>query len=76
MLNQDKENQIESLLYSDGLFSFTLYCGHSIIPNIPENAWKQGSTTFYSETKENKEFTLLVNCQFQRRNALCKIFDI
>ncbi|MFD0966849.1 sigma-E factor regulatory protein RseB [Seminibacterium arietis] len=59
MLNQDKENQIESLLYSDGLFSFTLYCGHSIIPNIPENAWKQGSTTFYSETKENKEFTFI-----------------
>ncbi len=56
---RDGDVTIETQLYSDGLFSFTLYSADSIIPNEAENAWKQGPLTFYSETREGKELTFI-----------------
>ncbi|PJG82184.1 sigma-E factor regulatory protein RseB [Caviibacterium pharyngocola] len=55
----DGDNTIESQLYSDGLFSFTVYRSDTIIPQEPENAWKQGPTTFYTENKNGKEMTFI-----------------
>ena len=55
----DGTNRLESQLFSDGLFSFTMYVSDSIIPDEPENAWRQGPTTIYSESKNNKEVTFI-----------------
>ncbi|TCP88803.1 MucB/RseB-like sigma(E) regulatory protein [Cricetibacter osteomyelitidis] len=58
--NDDYENTvIESQLYSDGLFSFTLYISPSELPDNYENSWKQGVHTIYSETLNGREITLI-----------------
>ncbi|WP_032093330.1 sigma-E factor regulatory protein RseB [Necropsobacter rosorum] len=63
LINSGREKNgditIETQLYSDGLFSFTLYSANTLIPNEPENAWKQGPITFYSETRGGKELTFI-----------------
>lgn len=51
--------RIEAELYSDGLFSFTLYRSSSILPNESRNGWWQGTRTFYSETIGENEFTFV-----------------
>ncbi|MFZ7282285.1 sigma-E factor regulatory protein RseB [Avibacterium avium] len=53
------EERIEAQLYSDGLFSFTLYRSSSILPNEEKNGWWNGTRTFYSETFGDNEFTLV-----------------
>ena len=58
-IEQDDNNHIESQFYSDGLFSFTVYVSNSIIADEGENSWKQGATTFYSETRGDKELTFI-----------------
>ena len=50
---------IESRLYSDGLFFFTLYVSDRILPQEQENLWNQGGNTIYSENSGNKEITLI-----------------
>lgn len=55
----NSEHLIESRLYSDGLFSFTLYVSDKILSNEQENVWKQGANTIYSENIGNKEVTLI-----------------
>ncbi len=55
----NSDNLIESRLYSDGLFSFTLYVSDKILPNEQENVWKQGANTIYSENIGDKEVTLI-----------------
>ena len=52
-------NVIESRLFSDGLFSFTLYVSNSILPTEQENVWRQGANTIYSENMNGKEITLI-----------------
>ncbi|HBO39491.1 MAG TPA: sigma-E factor regulatory protein RseB [Pasteurellaceae bacterium] len=56
---ENSNNIIESRLYSDGLFSFTLYVSNKILPDVQENVWKQGSNTIYSENIGEKEVTLI-----------------
>ncbi|MCK3657888.1 sigma-E factor regulatory protein RseB [Pasteurellaceae bacterium Pebbles2] len=56
---KDSENMIESRLYSDGLFSFTIYVADKIIPERQENLWQQGANTIYSENIGDKEITLI-----------------
>lgn len=58
-IEQEGKNLIESQFYSDGLFSFAIYLSNSIIDSKGENFWKQGATTFYSETRGNKELTFV-----------------
>ncbi|TDQ56631.1 MucB/RseB-like sigma(E) regulatory protein [Mesocricetibacter intestinalis] len=58
-VESDNNDRIESSLYSDGLFFFTLYVSDELLPNMQENVWKQGSYTIYSETINNKEVTLI-----------------
>ncbi|MFT0804980.1 sigma-E factor regulatory protein RseB [Avibacterium paragallinarum] len=53
------EQRIEALLYSDGLFSFTLYRSTAILPNDAQNGWWNGTKTFYSETFGENEFTFV-----------------
>lgn len=53
------DERTEAQLYSDGLFSFTLYRSSSILPNESQNAWWQGTRTFYSETIGENEFTFV-----------------
>ena len=55
----DGQDQIETQLFSDGLFSFKLYVSNKILPNEQENTWKQGAYTIYSETLGDKEITLI-----------------
>uniref|UniRef100_Q0I575 Sigma E regulatory protein, MucB/RseB n=1 Tax=Histophilus somni (strain 129Pt) TaxID=205914 RepID=Q0I575_HISS1 len=58
-IEKDNKHPIESQFYSDGLFSFALYLSNSIVDNDGERFWKQGSTTFYSNTRGNKELTFV-----------------
>ncbi|MDO5055214.1 MAG: sigma-E factor regulatory protein RseB [Pasteurella oralis] len=55
----EEDNQIESQLYSDGLFSFTLYVADPITKINLDNTWKQGAYTIYSETIHGKEVTFV-----------------
>lgn len=65
LINEDSKteetsgNVIESRLFSDGLFSFTLYVSDSILPTEQENVWRQGANTIYSENLNGKEITLI-----------------
>lgn len=52
-------SNIESQLYSDGLFSFTIYVADPINKTELDNAWKQGAYTIYSETIQDKEITFI-----------------
>ncbi|WP_434312754.1 sigma-E factor regulatory protein RseB [Haemophilus influenzae] len=54
------ENEIiDSALYSDGLFTFTLFVSNVGSNNLPENTWKQGAYTIYSEVIGGKEITFI-----------------
>ena len=54
------ENEIiDSALYSDGLFTFTLFVSNAGSNNLPENTWKQGAYTIYSEVIGGKEITFI-----------------
>ncbi|WP_114908516.1 sigma-E factor regulatory protein RseB [Haemophilus haemolyticus] len=54
------ENEvIDSALYSDGLFTFTLFVSNVGSNVLPENTWKQGAYTIYSEVRSGKEITLI-----------------
>ncbi|WP_424406994.1 sigma-E factor regulatory protein RseB [Pasteurella sp. PK-2025] len=55
----DGDSHVESQLYSDGLFSFTLYVADPIHGNELDNTWKQGAYTIYSETIQGKEVTFI-----------------
>lgn len=50
---------LESQLYSDGLFSFTLYVSDNPVSNTTESIWRQGAITIYSENKQGKELTFI-----------------
>lgn len=54
------ENEIiDSALYSDGLFTFTLFVSNVSSNDLPENTWKQGAYTIYSEVIGGKEITFI-----------------
>lgn len=55
----DGENIIESQLFSDGLFYFTLHSSNAITQNQNELAHKQGSLIIYTENRNNKELTFI-----------------
>ena len=65
LINEDIKTEessgtvIESRLFSDGLFSFTLYVSNSILPTEQENVWRQGANTIYSENMNGKEITII-----------------
>ncbi len=68
------ENEIiDSALYSDGLFTFTLFVSNVSSNDLPENTWKQGAYTIYSEVIGGKKLLLLGNYQSRRQNALYKV---
>lgn len=50
---------IDSALYSDGLFTFTLFINNAGSNNPPENTWRQGAYTIYSEVIDGKEVTFI-----------------
>ena len=59
-IERDSNDKIESQLYSDGLFSFTLYVSDKMTENTqPDNTWRQGAYTIYNETVGNKEVTII-----------------
>ena len=49
---------VDNALFSDGLFSFTLYVSNAN-GQTPESNWKQGALTIYNETLGDKEITLI-----------------
>ncbi|MBE2894431.1 MucB/RseB C-terminal domain-containing protein [Spirabiliibacterium falconis] len=51
--------ELETLLYSDGLFSFSLYLNQSIRDNLGEHAWQQDSNTIYTLSEDQREITLI-----------------
>ncbi len=57
--DSDNQNIIESRLYSDGLFSFTIYVADKIINENQDHLWQQGVNTIYSENVGDKEVTLI-----------------
>lgn len=61
LINQSVEysegNKIESQIYSDGMFSFSINISQKFIPNEPEKGWKQGTLTLYTINKNNRELT-------------------
>lgn len=62
MINMSNDNEkeiIETQIYSDGLFSFTLYVSKAQLPENYENSWRQGGQTIYTETLAGKEITLI-----------------
>ena len=50
---------IENALFSDGLFTFTLYVNKADSTTATENTWKQGAYTIYSEVMGDKEITFI-----------------
>ena len=50
---------IENALFSDGLFTFTLYVNKADSTAAKENTWKQGAYTIYSEVMGDKEITFI-----------------
>lgn len=51
---------IDSTLFSDGLFTFTLYVTKAESQQLnPDQAWKQGEYTLYSEVVGDKEITFI-----------------
>ena len=50
---------IENALFSDGLFTFTLYINKADSTAAKENTWKQGAYTIYSEVIGDKEITFI-----------------
>lgn len=60
-VHSDEQNQeaIESRLYSDGLFSFTVYVADKIVPNQLENSWQLSGNTIYSLNIGEKEITVI-----------------
>ncbi len=59
-IERDGDDKIESQLYSDGLFSFTLYVSDKITENTQrDNTWRQGAYTIYNETVDNKDVTII-----------------
>ena len=50
---------IENALFSDGLFTFTLYINKADSTAAKENTWKQGAYTIYSEVMGDKEITFI-----------------
>ena len=59
-IERDSNDKIESQLYSDGLFSFTLYVSDKMTENTQlDNTWRQGAYTIYNETVGNKEVTII-----------------
>lgn len=47
---QISDNEIESQLYSDGLFSFTIYVMRNQGVAFDEQFWREGKTSIYSQT--------------------------
>ena len=59
-IETDSGEKIESQLYSDGLFSFTLYVSAKIADTDKQDStWRQGAYTIYSESVDNKEVTII-----------------
>lgn len=57
--DEDNKHSIESRLYSDGLFSFTIYVADKILNENQENLWLQGTNTIYSSNIGDKEVTII-----------------
>lgn len=59
--NQDSMNEevIENALFSDGLFTFTLYVNKADRIAAKENTWRQGAYTIYSKVIGDKEITFI-----------------
>ncbi|SMB79810.1 sigma E regulatory protein, MucB/RseB [Pasteurella testudinis DSM 23072] len=56
---QTEIGALESVMFSDGLFSFSLYINENIEENLGEHYWQQAGNTIYSETLNNREITLI-----------------
>ena len=63
---------IENALFSDGLFTFTLYVNKADSTAATENTWKQGAYTIYSEVWAIKKLPLSDSFQLPRLSELCK----
>lgn len=55
----ENKQQIESRLYSDGLFSFTVFVAEQILPEQAESDWQLPPNTVYSSNIGNKEVTVI-----------------
>lgn len=56
---QVDDSTIESSIYSDGLFTFTIYIAPKILENSSENYYNNGKTNIYSQTRNDKEITII-----------------
>ncbi|TNH09245.1 MucB/RseB C-terminal domain-containing protein [Testudinibacter sp. TR-2022] len=56
---QTEIGMLESVMFSDGLFSFSLYINHNIEDKLGEHYWQQAGNTIYSEVLNNREITLI-----------------
>ena len=53
------DEEIESQLYSDGLFSFTVYLVQNKGLIFNEQFWRQGKTSIYSQTIGDKDVVIV-----------------
>lgn len=59
---QEYETEIgllKSMMFSDGLFSFSLYINDNISDNLGEQYWQQADNTIYTEMSNNREITII-----------------
>ncbi|NBI12766.1 sigma-E factor regulatory protein RseB [[Haemophilus] felis] len=58
-LTEEENEKVENQLYSDGLFSFSLYVSNASDPESLNNLWLNGVNTVYSEVIQGKEVTFV-----------------
>lgn len=54
-----EEQIIESRLYSDGLFSFSVYAVQGSTMTVDDKFWRDGKTSIYSQTVGDKEMIVI-----------------
>lgn len=52
-------NTTQTIMYSDGLFDFSIYVTDNIQSSLPEHFWNQGGNTIYTQVKNGRELTLI-----------------
>lgn len=51
--------EVDSQIYSDGIFSFTLYLAESQGSPLSEHFWQDGKTTLYTQSIENQDLVII-----------------
>lgn len=56
---QMTQRNVQSRIYSDGLFEFGIYVADNVDVALPSHFWNQGGNTIYTEVRDGKEITFI-----------------